>query len=168
MHRVLDAVLLLLEFHLGGCADLEHCHATREFGQTLLEFLPVVIGVGVVDLALDLGDTAGDLLLIAGALHNGGLVLGDHDLAGRTQHVEGHRVDLEADLFGDDLAACEDGHVLEHRLTAVAESRGLDGHRGERAPDLVDDQRGQGLALHVLGDYDQRPAGLHDLLEGRH
>ena len=41
----------------------------------------------------------------------------------------------------------------------------LDGHRVERAPDLVDHEGGQSLALDVLGDDQQRLARLHDLLE---
>ena len=56
---------------------------------------------------------------------------------------------------------------LEHGLAPVAEAGGLDGDRGERAPDLVDHQGGQGLALDVLGDDQQRLAALHDLLEHR-
>ena len=67
-------------------------------------------------------------------------------------------LELEADLFADDLAAGEDGHVGEHRLAALAEARGLDGDGVERAADLVDDERGQGLALDVLGDDHERLA----------
>ena len=79
------------------------------------------------------------------------------DLAGRAEQVERGVLELEADLFGDDLAAGEDGHVGQHRLAALTEAGGLDGDRVERAADLVDDERGQGLALDVLGD-DQRAA----------
>ena len=72
---------------------------------------------------------------------------------------------LRPDLLGDDLAAGEDGDVLEHGLAALAEAGGLDGDRLERAADLVDHEGGEGLALDVLGDDHQRLAGLHDLLE---
>ena len=65
--------------------------------------------------------------LVAGALDDGGLVLGDDDLAGLAEQVEGGVLELEADLFGDDLAAGEDGDVLQHGLAAVAEAGGLDG-----------------------------------------
>ena len=57
-HGVLDAVLLLLELHLGGGADLEDGDAARQLGQALLQLLPVVVGVGVLDLGLDLVDAA--------------------------------------------------------------------------------------------------------------
>jgi hypothetical protein len=160
-----DAVLLLLELHLGGGADLEDGHATRQLGQALLQLLPVVVGVGVVDLVLDLVDATVDLVLGALALDDGGLVLGDDDLAGLAQQVEGRVLELEADLFGDDLSAGEDGHVLQHRLAAVAEAGGLDGDGVERAADLVDHQRGEGLTLDVLGDDHEGLARLHDLLE---
>ena len=91
------------------------------------------------------------------------------DLGGPAEQVEGGVLELEADLLGDDLAAGEDGHVLQHRLAALAEAGGLDGGRLERAADLVDHEGGQGLALDVLGDDHERLAGLHDLLEhGEH
>ena len=57
---VLDAVLLLLELDLGGRADLDQRHAAGELGQALLELLAVPVGVGPVDLALDLVDAALD------------------------------------------------------------------------------------------------------------
>ena len=109
-----------------------------------------------------------DVVLRAAALDDRRLVLGDDDALGRAEQVERGVLELEADLLGDDLAAGEDGHVLEHRLAALAEAGGLDGDRLERAADLVDDERGEGLALDVLGDDDERAAALHDLLEHRH
>ena len=56
---------------------------------------------------------------------------------------------------------------LQHGLAAVAEAGRLDGDGLEGAADLVDDQGREGLALDVLGDDQQRLAGLHDLLEQR-
>ena len=82
---VLDAVLLLLELDLGGGADLDDGHAAGQLGQPLLELLAVPVGVGVLDLALDLRDAALDVVLVAGALDDGGVVLGDDDLAGRAR-----------------------------------------------------------------------------------
>ena len=61
----------------------------------------------------------------------------------------------------------EDGDVLEHPLAAIAEARSLHGNRRERAAELVDDDRGERLALDVLGDDQQRLAGLDHLLEHR-
>jgi hypothetical protein len=63
--------------------------------------------------------------------------------AGTAEQVEGDVLELEADLLGDDLTTGEDGHVLQHRLAAIAEAGGLDGCRVERATDLVDHQGGQ-------------------------
>ena len=52
-------------------------------------------------------------------------------------------------------------------MPALAEAGSLDGHRRERAPDLVHDQSGQCLALDVLGQHHNSLAGLHDLLQNR-
>jgi hypothetical protein len=59
-------------------------------------------------------------------------------------------------------AAGEDRDVLEHGLAAVTEARRLDGGHVQRATQLVHHERGQGLALDVLGDDDER------LLAARH
>src|SRR5690606_19002570 len=125
--RVLDAVLALLELDLGGRTRLEDGDAAGELGEALLELLAVVVRVRVLDLGADLRDPALDLLGVAGALDDGGLVLGDDDLAGLAEEVEVRVLQLEADGLGDDLTTSEDGHVLEHRLAAVTEARGLDG-----------------------------------------
>ena len=72
---------------------------------------------------------------------------------------------LQAHLLGDHLAAGQDRDVLQHPLAAVAEAGRLHGHAGERAAQLVHDERREGLALDVLGDDQQRLAVLHHLLE---
>ena len=77
LHRVLDAVLLLLQLDLGGRADLDHGDAAGQLGEPLLELLAVVVRVGLVDLALDLVDPALDVGLAAAALDERGLVLVD-------------------------------------------------------------------------------------------
>jgi hypothetical protein len=63
--------------------------------------------------------------------------------------------------------AGEHRDVLQHRLAAVAEARRLDGHSRERAPQLVHDERGERLALDVLGDHEEALARLRHLLEQR-
>src|SRR6266851_3456607 len=74
-------------------------------------------------------------------------------------------VALEAEVFADDLAARQDRHVLEHRLAAVAEAGRLDGDRGERSAQLVDDQCRERLALDVFGDDEERLALLDHALQ---
>ena len=49
---------------------------------------------------------------------------------------------------------------FEHRLAAVAEARRLDRRAVQRAAELVDDERRERLALDVLGDDEERLAGL--------
>src|SRR3546814_9467807 len=124
---------------------LEDGDTTGQLGEALLELLAVVVRVGVLDLVLDLLDAALDVGVVAGTLDDGGLVLGDDDLGGPAEQVDRGVLELEADLFGDDLAAGEDGHVLQHRLAALAEPGGLDGGGLEGAADLFDHEGGGGL-----------------------
>jgi hypothetical protein len=88
-------------------------------------------------------------------------------LLGAAEHVERDVLELDAEVLGDHLAAGQDRDVLEHGLAAIAEARRLDGRDLEAAAQLVDDERGQRLALDVLGDDQQRLARLHDRFEDR-
>src|SRR5690606_30929739 len=86
---VLDAVLALLELDLGGRTRLDDGDAAGELGEALLELLAVVVAVGVLDLATDLGHATLDLRRVARALDDRGLILGDDDLARAAEQVEG-------------------------------------------------------------------------------
>ena len=74
-------------------------------------------------------DPVGDGRRLAAAVDDRRVVLGDDDPAGGAEHLEADLVELEPDLGGDDLAAGEDGEVLEHGLAAVTEAGRLDGDR---------------------------------------
>ena len=76
----------------------------------------------------------------------------------RPRSLELDVLELDAQVLEDRLAAGQDGDVLEHGLAAVAVAGGLDGAALERAAQLVDDQRRQGLALDFLGDDQDRLA----------
>src|SRR4029453_10905866 len=164
---VLNAVLAFLELNFGCGTGLDDCNAAGQLGQAFLQLLAVVVGIGVLDLGADLGNTARDLLGVAGTFNDGGLVLGNNNLAGGTEEFQASVLQLEANFFRDDLATGEDGDVGELCLAAVTEARSLDGYGLEGATDLVDDQGGQGLALDVFSDDQQRLVGLHDLLQDR-
>ena len=64
---VLDAVLALLELHLGGSAGLDHRNTAGQLGQALLQLLAVVVGVAVLDLGTDLRNPARDGVGVAGS-----------------------------------------------------------------------------------------------------
>ena len=108
-------------------ADLDHGDAAGELGQPLLQLLAVVVGGGVLDLLPDLGDARLDVGLLAGAVDDGRVVLGDDHLLGAAEHVERDVLELDAEILGDHLAAGEHGDVLQHGLAAVAEAGRLDG-----------------------------------------
>src|SRR5207302_2223850 len=119
--------------------------AAGELGEALLELLLVVVAGGAVDLVLQLLDAALDQLRVAAALDDRRVVLVDADLLGAAELVELDVLELDAQLLEDGGAAGDDRDVLEHRLAAVAEARGLDGADLERAAELVDDEGGEGF-----------------------
>ena len=160
-------MLDLLELDLGGSANLDHGNAAGELGETLLELLTVKLGIGVLDLTLDLGDALVDGLPGASARDDGGGVLGDLDGLGATEHLSGGVGDLDAELLHGDLAAGKDGDVLEHALTTIAIARGLHGGDLQGATELVEDQGGESLAVDVLAHDEEGGAGLLHGLEDR-
>ena len=100
---------------------------------------------------------------VARAFDDRGVVLVDPDPLGAAEVAELDVLELDAEVFGDGLAAGEDRDVLEHRLAAVAEAGGLDGGDVERATELVDDEGGERFAFDVFGDDDEGLAGLRRL-----
>src|SRR5450759_1133487 len=164
---VLDAVLLLLELDLGGRAHLDDGNAAGELGEALLELLAVVIGGGVLDLDSDLRNSSLHGLRRTGAVNDCSVVLGRDDAAGLAEVLNRDGVELAADLLADHGAAGQNGDVAQHLLAAIAKARGLDGQDLNGAAELVHDQRGQSLAVDVLGDDQDRSADRNGLLERR-
>jgi hypothetical protein len=102
---VFDAGLLLLHLDLCGGTDLDHGDTAGELGQTLLELLTVVVGGGLLDLGADLLAAALDLVVLAGAVDDGGLFLADLEL-------ESRKVGSRSRLAPDRLPAGSEGHSL--------------------------------------------------------
>src|SRR6516165_1538614 len=167
VHRVINAILALLDLDLGGAADADHRNAACELGQTLLQLLTVVVRGGLLDLRLDLRHARLDVGLLAGAADDRGVLLVDHHLLGAAEHVERDVLELDTEVLRDRLAAGQDRDILQHGLAAVAEARGLNGGDLQAATQAVHDESGERLALDVLGDDQQRLAGLHHGLEQR-
>src|SRR5207248_3048868 len=167
VQRVLDAGLLLLHLRLGGRADVDHRHAADQLGQALLQLLAVVVRGGLLDLRPDLLHARLDIALLAGPVDEGGVVLADRYALGAPEVLQGDALQLDAEVLGDHASTGQRGDVLEHGLAAVAEARRLDRAGIQRPAQLVDDQRGQGLTLDLLGDDEQRLAGPGHLLEQR-
>jgi hypothetical protein len=78
---VLDAVLALLELDLGGRADLDDRNTAGQLGQALLQLLAVVVGVDF-SISARIWLTRPAIWSRRRTLDDGGLVLGDDDLAG--------------------------------------------------------------------------------------
>src|SRR6266853_932394 len=79
MHGVFDTILAFLHLDLGRTTDADDRNAAGQFRQSLLQLLLVVIRGGVLDLCLDLRDPALDVLLLAGAIDDRGVLLVDPD-----------------------------------------------------------------------------------------
>ena len=165
VQRIFHPCLLLLHFRLGGRADANHRNAADQFGETLLKLFAVVIRGGFIDLHANLVYPTLDIGGRSGTLYQGGVFLVDGDPLDLAQVVQGDILEFDAQVLGNDVAACQDGYVAQHFLAPIAKARGL--HRGalQRTAQPVDYQGCEGLALNVLGDDQQRLAAAGNLLQ---
>ena len=165
---ILDAQLAVLELGFGGSAHLDHGHAAGQLGHALDQLLAVVVGLGVIEFALDGRDPIrhGGLVLTGG--HDRGFVLADRDAAHAAQVRQGDRVEVHGPVFAHQGGAGEDGDVLQGGLAAVAEAGGANGRHLQHAAVLVHHQGGKGLALHFLREDHQGLAGAGHRLQDRY
>mmetsp|Transcript_139784 Transcript_139784/g.197962 ORF Transcript_139784/g.197962 Transcript_139784/m.197962 type:complete len:593 (-) Transcript_139784:4-1782(-) len=169
---VRDAVLLLADLHLRGATNLDHSDTARELGEALAQLLLLVLARRLLHLRADHVAALLDGVLAACAVQHQGILLGDGDLASRAQVVQCRGLQLHPHLLGDHHATRQLGDVLQVGLAVVTEAGGLDGAHLDLCPQAVDDQAGQGLALNVLCDDEQRlvlaDGGFQDVDDGLH
>src|SRR6266540_2675301 len=84
----------------GRATDPDHGNPARELREPLLQLLAIVIGGGLLDLCLDLGDARLDFSLLASAADDRGVLLLDHHLLGTPEHVERDLLELDAEVLG--------------------------------------------------------------------
>src|SRR5207237_10322180 len=163
--RCSDASAVIPRLPLRAAADAAERYPARALSQTLLKLFAVVIGGRLLDLRLDLIDAGKDVVLFAGAIDDRRVLLLDAYPLGAAEHVEGHVLELGAQVVRDQLTTGQGRDVLEHGLAAIAEPRRLHRRHLEAAAQLVDDERRKRLAFDVLSHDQQGPGALHDGFE---
>jgi hypothetical protein len=160
---VLDAGLLLFHLDLGRGADVDLGHAAGELGEALLELLAVVVAGGRLDLVLDRSMRPLMSAGLAGALDDGAGVLVDDDRLARPSSLSWSFSRL---MPRSSMTAVPPVRIAMSSSMALRRSPkpgALTAAALEHAAELVEHERGEGLALDVLGDDEQRLAGLGDL-----
>jgi hypothetical protein len=112
-------------------------------------------------------DSACDRRLRAAAAHDRGGVLGDNDARRRTKLIVADVFELHAEVFGNDAAARQRGDVVEHGFASIPEAWRFDCNARQRTAQLVHHQRGERLAVDVLGDDDEWMPRLYDAFQQR-
>ena len=166
---VLKAVLLLFEFGFGRRANAQFGDAASQFGQALFQFLTVVIGIGVLDLTANLLHATGDRFARAAALDEwwvSSLVMMIFSAVPNWSTSMFSSLMPKSSLKNwPPVSVAMSSNIA---FATVAKAGRLDSSHVEDAPDAVDNQSRQSLALDVLGDDDQRLASARDFLQNRH
>ena len=89
MQRVFDACFLFLHLDFGRGADLDQRNAAGQLGHALLQLFAVVVAGRVLDLLADLLDAPGDVVFVAAAADNRGVLLADVSTLGLTKIFQG-------------------------------------------------------------------------------
>ena len=139
-----------------------------------MEFLLVVIRSAHLGLIANLSYASSNSLLRACAVYDGGVVFGDGNLVGRAEHIDSSGIEAQAFVLADYGTTGEDSNIFEHLFAPIAKAGGFNGSHFERAAQFVHHQGTQSLAIHVLGNNQERAAVLshglqhtHQLLHGR-
>ena len=165
MQRVFHPDLALLQFGFGGGTYLDERHTSAQASRTLVEFFPVVIALGGFTFLVDDGNPVLNRAGVARAVDQCGAVLAHLGAFGTTQICQGQLAQAQAHGVADHLATGQNRHILQHGLTLRTEPGGLDGAGLDGAPDVVDDQSGQRVAVQVFGNHQQGLTGLDHLFE---
>src|SRR5690606_3274958 len=118
MKRIFDPSFLLFHLGFGGGTDLDDGNAADELRQPLLQLLAVVVAGGVVDLRADFSLATLDLVLLAGPIDNGGIILVDLDALGLTQIRARYVREFQTQLLAGRLTTRAAGDGRAHLLAA--------------------------------------------------
>src|SRR6266404_2570538 len=167
VHGILNASLLLLPLRLGGRAYLDYRHTSNELGEALLQLFLVVLRSGLFGLHAELLDAGLDLAGLTSAADNCSVVFIDDHFLGATEILQTQLLKLQAEVFGDGLAAGQSGDVFEHSLAPVSKPGSFHSRALDCSPELVHDQSRKRLAFHVLSNDQQGLSRLGRLFEQR-
>ena len=161
-----DAVLLFTDLNFGGTANLDDSDTARELGKTLLELLLLILGgAGVSHDTADLLAALGDGVLAALAVQENGVLLGDGDGAGGTEHIGSGLLKLDVKVIAENGTVGQDSEIAKDGLAVVTEARSLDGSDLELATELVENADSKSLTVNVLSNDDKGTALLLGSLE---
>ena len=167
MKGIINEILPLLHFGFGRSASLNDGNAAGQLGQPLFQFFAIVIAGGRINLLPDLLGSTVDLLLLAGAFDDKGVILVDHNALGRSEIGKLNAFQLQTKVFADEFTTGDDGEIAHHRLAAIAETRGFDRTNIQYATQLVHHERSQCLGFNILGNDQQRPPGGNHFIQQR-
>ncbi len=100
-------------------------------------------------------------------IHDSGVVLGYSYLVGRTQHIEGSLLQLQALLLRDNDTTSQYGDILQHSLATVSEARSLHCANLQATTQTVNYQCSQSLRIYILSDNEQWTTTLGSWLQDR-
>ena len=152
---ILYTVLLLLHLNLGGSAHIKDSHAACELAETLLKFLPVIVGGRGSNLLPDEVSPLLDILLAACTAYDGGILLGDGHLLGLSEHIRSSVLEGESPFLGNEGRTGKGGDILKHLLAAVSEARSLHCSYLDGAAEPVHHEGGKSLAVNILGNDEE-------------
>ncbi len=162
---VFHTELSFLHLCLSGSADTDHRYAACQLGKSLLQLFPVKIRCRLVNLCLDLCDTALNFIFSAFSVHDNSIFFLNLNGFCTAKLIQGGLLQIESQLLADHLAACQDSDILKHFLSSVTVTRRLYRYYVKGSAKLVDHQSAKSLALNILGNDQQSGTCLNHLLK---
>ena len=143
---------------------MDDSDTARQFRKPFLQLLPIIVGRCFLDLRFDLLAARLDVLFLADAIDNRGVVLVNINAFGTAQHVEGNILEFNTKILRDNLTTSENGDIGQHGLSSVAKARGLDSRNLKASPQAVYDEGGKRFTFDILSNDQQWLTGLNNRL----
>ena len=108
-----------------------------------------------------------DRFFIASAFDERCVFFFDDHFLHSAEHVESDFLEFDAELFADELAACEDRDIFQHRFAAIAKARSFDSDDFKASAEAVDDESCKCFAFDIFSDDEKRFSRFCNCLENR-
>ena len=91
----------------------------------------------------------------------------NQDFFAASQHVECYFLELDAEIFADELSTCQDGNVFKHRFSAIAKARRFNSDDFETSAEAVYNESCKRFAFDVFCDDEEGFARFCNRLQDR-
>ena len=163
--RIIDEIFAFLHFRFGVGTNTNLSNSTSQLCQSFLKFFAIVLAICFRDFLSNHRHTTVNISLLTSPLNDSRVLGINTNFFSYTKISELDTFELDAQVLENSLRIGQDGNIFQHRLAAVSVTWSLDRTDLQNPSHLINNESGQRLTLDILGNNQQREAGLRRFFE---